>query len=377
MIGLSRLPSIAETKVFPDGRTDWPTRRRLSDMNRPMRLLIAANSFYPAVGGYERVAFAIAQQLASRGHQIKIVTFTPGGEDADLPFEIHRAPPIGTLFKLIHWCDIYVQNNVSFKLLWPLLLRWRPLVCVHHGFYGSSTNTKLTWTQRLKQLATLLSTNISVSRAIADTLPGRSHVALNPYRDDIFYRIPGIQKDRDLFFVGRIVSDKGIDVLIDAVAKLRDRGLRPSLTVAGSGPEEPAIRRRVDELQLQDLVTFAGRVPDDRLNELLNAHKIMVVPTREGEGFGVVALEGIACGCVVVGSTCGGLPEAIGPCGRTFPSGDPSALADLLFELLTHPETWNDYFIHAKAHLDAHRPSAVTDRYLEVLTRVLGKGDVR
>jgi glycosyltransferase involved in cell wall biosynthesis len=138
----------------------------------------------------------------------------------------------------------------------------------------------------------------------------------------------------------------------------------------------------VDELQLQDLVTFAGQVTGNKLNDLLNAHKVLVVPTREannfrGEGFGVVALEGIACGCIVVGSTCGGLPEAIGPCGRTFPSGDSSALADVLFELLTHPETWNDYFIHAKVHLDAHRPSAVTDRYLEVLTRVLGKGDVR
>jgi glycosyltransferase involved in cell wall biosynthesis len=98
----------------------------------------------------------------------------------------------------------------------------------------------------------------------------------------------------------------------------------------------------------------------------------MVVPTREGEGFGVVALEGIACGCVVVGSTCGGLPEAIGPCGRTFKNGDPSALAEVLHDLLTQPERWNDdYFVHAKEHLDIHRPSVVVDRYLDVLAGVL------
>jgi glycosyltransferase involved in cell wall biosynthesis len=273
--------------------------------------------------------------------------------------------------KLLRWSEIYIQNNVSLKLLWPLLFCWRPLVLVHHGFYGTSTSSKLSVRDRLKHLVTLFGTNISVSRAIADTLPGKSHLALNPYRDDVFFRIPSIQKNRELFFVGRMVSDKAIDLLVDAVGKMRNRGIRPSLTVAGSGPEEPVIRRKVDELQLGDLVTFAGRVTDERLNELLNAHKIMVVPSREGEGFGVVALEGIACGCVVVGSTCGGLPEAIGRCGRTFPNGDSSALADLLQDLLTRQDSWNDeFFVHAKAHLDMHRPPVVADRYLDVLTSV-------
>jgi glycogen synthase len=342
-----------------------------SDKKRSMKLLIAANSFYPAVGGYERVALIIAQQLAARGHEIRIVTLTPGEDDANFPFQVYRAPSTGNLLTLLRWCDVYIQNNVSFKLLWPLLFCWRPLVCVHHGFYGSSRDTVFSVKYRLKHLVTLFSKNISVSQAIADTLPGRSCVVLNPYRDDVFFRIPSIKKDRDIFFVGRIVSDKGIDVLVDAVAKLRDRGLRPSLTVAGSGPEEPVIRRRVNDLRLDELVTFSGRVTDEKLVELLNAHKIMVVPTREGEGFGVVALEGIACGCVVVGSTCGGLPEAIGECGTTFPNGDSAALADALNNLLAHPETRNDYLVHARAHLDAHRPSVVSDRYMEVLGEVV------
>jgi len=337
-----------------------------------MKLLISANSFFPAVGGYERVALIIAQQLAGRGHEIKIVTSTPGAADPSLPFQIYRRPDISTVLQLLSWSDVYLQNNVSFKFLWPRLLRkGPPLVYVHHGFYGSSHDA-LSWRPYLKRLATRFSVNISVSRAIAETLPGKSHVLLNPYSDDLFFRDPNIPKDRDLFFVGRIVSDKGIDVLIDALAKLRDRGLRPTLTVAGSGPEEPSLRSRVKALKLEEQVTFAGRVPDEKLNELLNSHKIMVVPTREGEGFGVVALEGIACGCVVVGSTCGGLPEAIGPCGRTFKNGDPSALAEVLHDLLSHPETWDDrYFLHAKAHLDIHRPSVVADRYLDVLTGVM------
>ena len=322
-----------------------------------MRLLISANSFYPAVGGYEGVAFTIAHQLASRGHQVKIITFTPCEQDAGLPFEVCRTPGIRTMLELLRWSDIYMQNNVSFRLLWPMLFCWRPLVCVHHGFYGPSRDALRKF--RLKNLVTLFSTNISVSRAVAEALTGKSHVVLNPYQDDVFFRVPSIEKDCELCFVGRMVSDKGIDVLIEAMAKLRDRGFEPSLTVVGWGPEELVIRRKVNQLGLGNLVTFAGQVTGEKLNKLLNAHRIMVVPSREGEGFGVVALEGIACGCVVVGSTHGGLSEAIGQCGRIFPSEDSSALAELLHELLAHPETWNEFFIHAKAHLDAHRPSVV------------------
>jgi glycogen synthase len=332
-----------------------------------MRLLFCANSFYPAVGGYERVAFILAHQMAARGHLVRLITFTPEGHGARLPFEVYRNPSVGTIFKLLRWSELYIQHNVSFRLLWPMLFCWRPLVCVHHGFYSTSR-----WQYRLKHFVTLFCTNISVSQAVAETIPGKSHVVANPYRDDLFFRIPNAPKNRDLFFVGRIVSDKGIDVLIEALAMLRDRGLQPSLTVAGSGPEESAIRDKVNELRLTRSVTFAGRVTDEELNKLLNAHRIMIVPTREGEGFGVVALEGIACGCVVVGSSCGGLPEAIGPCGKVFPNGESAALAKLLRELLAHPESWSEFFESAESHLDAHRPSLVAERYLEIFRRVLG-----
>jgi glycosyltransferase involved in cell wall biosynthesis len=115
------------------------------------------------------------------------------------------------------------------------------------------------------------------------------------------------KKTEILFFVGRMVSDKGLDLLIEAVAKLRGEGLETNLTVAGKGPEEAAMKELTHALGLDSLVTFVGQVTDMQLNELLNAHKILVVPSRFGEGFGVVALEGIACGCVVVGSTFGGL----------------------------------------------------------------------
>jgi glycosyltransferase involved in cell wall biosynthesis len=147
------------------------------------------------------------------------------------------------------------------------------------------------------------------------------------------------------------------------------------VTLAGSGPEEGALRNKVSELGLEESVTFAGRVSDEKLNELLNAHKIMVVPTREGEGFGVVALEGIACGCVVVGSDNGGLPEAIGRCGRTFRTGDSEALANALQELLSNQDGWKEYRVHAEGHLSGMRPSVVVDKYETVFEAAVGRVD--
>jgi len=96
------------------------------------------------------------------------------------------------------------------------------------------------------------------------------------------------------------------------------------------------------------------------------------VPSIWEESFGVVALEGAACGCVVLGSHGGGLPEAIGPCGITFRRGDVSDLASKLAYLLRHPEEWVCYRSAAPAHLELHHPARVARRYLEVFERAVG-----
>src|SRR5262249_34552970 len=149
----------------------------------------------------------------------------------------------------------------------------------------------------------------------------------NPYRDEIFHGIPGIERTLDLAFVGRLVTDKGVDLLLDALALLAGRGLQPSLSVIGDGPESERLEEQTRRLDLDGQVTFLGTGTGEDLCAILHHHRILVVPSRYNEPFGIVALEGIACGCAVVGSAGGGLPEAMGPCGLTFPNGDVPALA--------------------------------------------------
>jgi len=91
------------------------------------------------------------------------------------------------------------------------------------------------------------------------------------------------------------------------------------------------------------------------------------VPSRYQEPFGIVALEGIACGCVVVGSEGGGLREAIGPCGLTFPNGDASALARCLAQLLRDDESVRALRRPAAQHLLRFRRAKVAGEYLRLM----------
>jgi glycosyltransferase involved in cell wall biosynthesis len=100
------------------------------------------------------------------------------------------------------------------------------------------------------------------------------------------------------------------------------------------------------------------------LVKLLQEHKILVIPSRYDEPFGVVALEGIACGCVAVGSSGGGLPEAIGSCGVTFPNGDANALAQALEQLLRQPDEQRRLTANAPQHLARFHPTVIAEAYL-------------
>jgi glycosyltransferase involved in cell wall biosynthesis len=223
----------------------------------------------------------------------------------------------------------------------------------------------------MKRFVLQFATTVPISRAIAGDLTGQFRVVGNPYDAATFRQLPDVKREHDLVFLGRLVFDKGAHLVLEALALLKRHGRRCSLTVVGIGPEEGALRRLVVELDLQDQVHFVGAQAGVELARTLNAHKILVVPSLWQEPFGVVALEGCACGCVVVGSAGGGLPEAIGPCGLTFPNGDPQALADQIERLLSTPALLKTFRAAGAAHVATHTPAAVADAYIEVFQQAI------
>jgi glycosyltransferase involved in cell wall biosynthesis len=163
-----------------------------------------------------------------------------------------------------------------------------------------------------------------------------------------------------------LVSDKGASVLLDGVKLVNPKS---QLTIVGDGPERAALEKQAADLQLQAQVEFAGARHGEQLADLLRRHEILVVPSLWQEPFGIVALEGIACGCVVIGSAGGGLSEAIGPCGMTFPNGDARALADAIERLLSDSAERDRLRQNAPAHLARFTPRQVAALYLESMAK--------
>ena len=329
-----------------------------------MKILLGSHHFFPSTGGIETASNLLAREFVALGHEVRVVTQTAGS--GQFPFPVIRRPGVFALWREVRWCDVFLQNNISLRTLWPLLVLRRPLFIVHQTWIANSDDST-GWRHRLKQLVLRRATSLAISRAIAERLSTPSIQVGNPYDDSVFRDSPAGPRSKELIFVGRLVSDKGANLLLEAMAMLE---AKPRLTIAGDGPERGHLEKQAAELGLETRVEFVGSQSSHQLAELLWKHQILVVPSRWREPFGIVALEGIACGCVVVGSAEGGLAEAIGPCGLTFPNGDARALADILDRLLTNPAECDHLRHNAAAHLARFAPRQVAAVYLSVMGNV-------
>src|SRR5436190_3380757 len=240
-----------------------------------MKILIYSPAFLPNIGGLEMVVSILAHEFVRSGHEVKVVSTTPATQEKAFPFEVIRKPSPWELVELARWCDVFFQANISLKGIWPLLLLSRPYAVTHQGWYAKP-NGNLGWRGHLKLFVTRFAHNISASHFVADHVSYSSTVIPNPYLEDVFFLRKGITREKDLVFLGRLVSDKGVDLLLEALARLKTQGLTPALTVVGSGPEEPSLRKQVRDLALDDQVDFIGPKIGRELAEVLNSHSILV-----------------------------------------------------------------------------------------------------
>ncbi len=153
------------------------------------------------------------------------------------------------------------------------------------------------------------------------------------------FETPGSTFDKLALYVGRLDQEKGIEVLLDAMAQVVEAGVRAKLVVAGKGARERDLRERAAKLQLGDAVCFAGYCGGSALSALFQCADVLVCPSLY-EPFGIVALEGMVNGTPVIVSDTGGLSEivcddAVGMC---VPPGDAAALAQALQKVLGDDE---------------------------------------
>lgn len=345
-----------------------------------MKILMISHAYRPSVGGIETVSALLAREFLRAGHQLTLVTqtlapITGSGVDSNKdPIEPCRRPSPIQLWRLVHDADLVFHNNISLRAAWPLLLIHKPWwvtqqVWLPRGWarLGLLGRLKRGWLRRAGRIA--------ISQAIATDLKLPAHVIPNPYDADTFRLHPDQLRDRELAFVGRMIHDKGADLLLEALSILGERGLRPGLTLIGDGPQRVTLEQQAVQRGLKGQVHFTGVLQNQALASELNRHRLLVVPSRWAEPFGVVALEGLACGCAVIGSRDGGLGEAIGTAGATFANGDVLGLADLMQRALNDPTLLPRLpQLPVSEHLARHRADRVAAEYLALFQATLRAG---
>lgn len=337
-----------------------------------MNILVTSHFFSPSIGGIEYISELLAGYFCKSGHKVKLVTQTMSQDPLDdhkYEFEVLRHPDSITLWRAYLWSDIVFQNNIELRSLWPLVFIRRPLVIGLQTWIRTSDGRR-GLSRFLKKIVLHLSSNvIACSDAIRTDSFNNATVIGNPYNDKVFFRQNVIKKRNSIVFLGRLVGDKGADLLLDACALLPHSSCQ--ITIIGSGPEGSRLRRIASNKKMSDYVTFLGSLQGNDLANILNVHEIMVVPSRWREPFGIVALEGLACGCVVVAASGGGLADAVGDAGIIFERNNPTDLSIKLQFLIDKPSQQELLRSRAVSHLSSFASDFICEKYLDILTKAL------
>lgn len=160
-------------------------------------------------------------------------------------------------------------------------------------------------------------------------------------------------------YVGRLVEEKGIDLLLEALAGLE--GMWRAY-VLGSGPDGEALQAQARRLGLSDRVSFDNWIPSSQMPAYYRQLDALVVPSRTRpnwkEQFGRVLVEAMACGVPVIGSDCGEIPNVIGDAGLIFPEGQVEALRIHLARLLRDLDLRADLARKGRERVLAHYTQA-------------------
>lgn len=140
-------------------------------------------------------------------------------------------------------------------------------------------------------------------------------------------------------FAGRLVPEKGADVLLEAFAKVVKRIPNATLLIAGDGPERHRLQAKIEQLSLGSRIVMLGHLSRTQLEDHFAGAWVQVVPSRWEEPFGIVAAEGMMRGTAVIASNTGGLAELIqdGENGILLAPSDPATLATSILSLLENP----------------------------------------
>ncbi|MCS5514398.1 glycosyltransferase [Curtobacterium flaccumfaciens pv. betae] len=350
--------------------------------HRPLRVLIAADTFAPDVNGAATFAEQLAVGLAERGHQVHVVAPASSRQYGTFDEEHHGVTLVVHRLKSYKW-----PLHPWLRFVWPWSVRkWtgpildavKPDVLhiqshvvigrgiVHEandrGIRVIATNhfmpenlleytpfgkwtlplaLKIAWSDAAKtyRLADTITTPTNLAADyLRKAIAGQQVLAISCGIDASRYVArEGRPVNNDIVFVGRVAPEKNLDVLVRAVALLPAE-LSATLTIVGDGEMIPKLTALAKELGLEDRVRFLGFVSDERKQEALTNATVFAMPST-AELQSISSLEGMASGLPVVAADSMALPHLIDGNGYLFAPGDVDDLAAKLTTVLTAPES--------------------------------------
>jgi glycosyltransferase involved in cell wall biosynthesis len=335
-----------------------------------MKILFLSHAFAPAIGGIEASSELMADAFFRKGHEVRLMTKTTG-ESLAFPYQVIRDPSTLEMIKQHAWADAVYENNPCLRLGWPKLLFGKPSVVVLQTWISRVDGT-ISWLDKLK-ICWLAQANrvITISQAVRQRCWPTALIIGNSYDDQLFGSRQ-VERHPNFVFLGRLVSDKGAEMAIQAFSKLAfDVSLseleQSSLTIIGDGPDRSHLEQLVAALPEPSRVRLVGPLKGEALVVELNRHTFQFIPSVWEEPFGIVALEGIACGLIPIASDGGGLPDAVGQAGVIFKRGQINSLVDITTALLQSPAQQAKCRAAAPKHLALFSTEFITQEFLNAL----------
>jgi glycosyltransferase involved in cell wall biosynthesis len=322
--------------------------------------------FRAPVGGLFRHVVDLAREQAARGHRVGLIADnTTGGERAEAAFKALEPVLAHGISRIPMRRHIRFDDSLAVAHLMRRSAQAQADVVHGHGAKGGAYARLVFSNRRAVRAYTPHGGSLLFGH---DTLAGRFYLATermlmrrgdlflfeSAYSAEMFSRKIGTPRGlvrvahngvsrqefepvatrsdaTDLVFMGELRHLKGIDVLIEAIARLRRDGRAVSATLVGSGPDRDALHAQVAGLGLTDLIQFRPAMPGP---EALTLGRVMVVPSR-AESLPYVVLEAAAGLVPLIATRVGGIPEIYGPqAAALVPPGDAAALAEAIAQAL-------------------------------------------
>jgi glycosyltransferase involved in cell wall biosynthesis len=373
------------------------------------------------VGGISRVVHGLAQKLGERGNEVHVITCWEMGTkefEKDKEVYIHRIHSYDVTpnnfvdwvlqlnFSLIEHSIKLINETGKFDIIhahdWIVAFAARvlkhsyftPLIStIHATEYGRNCGihddtqryiNNIEWWMAFESWRIIVNSEymkgevkhvFKVPGDKIDIIPnGVDLDKFDGYEKDInFRRKYAKDNEKIIFFVGRLVNEKGVHVLIDSVPKVLQYYNDAKFIIAGKGPQLEDLKAKANYMGVSHKVHFTGYIKDEELLKIYKCADVAVFPSLY-EPFGIVALEGMVANVPVVVSDTGGLSGIVehGVDGMKSYTGNANSLADSILEILHNPEKAEKMKENAlKKVYSIYNWKVITDKTMEVYKNII------